>query len=270
MSTIPGTAGRLAALYGLQAEPLYGPAGAPVYDVISQRDPAEIGDVLRLAQGIVGPVLELACGSGRLTLPLAARGHDIVALDNSSALLGLLSVRLLSARLLDDHSGTRLVEADMASFELDESFAFILLGASSVCLLDATQRASTFNRAREHLAPDGVFYLSVLDLADTLVGGVRPVERTRVAVDGRSVITLFQHFDGRRRVRMTSLLHESVDDGITTSRTMYTSEINIVSSTELAGELSAAGFEIIGCRRGPDGEQVQVQLICRLAGGTNG
>lgn len=259
MTAVPGTAGRLADLYGLTAQPLYGPAGATVYDMVSRNDPEEISDVLRLAYGAVGPVLELGCGTGRLTLPLVARGKEVVALDNSPALLAILN-----ARLQDD--GPRVVEADMTRFAFDQSFGLIVLAASSVCLLDAEQRASTFRCVREHLGSDGVFYVSVLDLADTLVSRARPAERVNVMVTDNSVLTLHQYFNGRHKKRTTSLLHEAVDKRVTVDRAMYISDVNIVSSAELSDELDAAGLEVIERKRGPDGEQVEVQLICRRAG----
>lgn len=249
------TAAALAALYRLTPVPLYG-AGAAVYDGIAQVDRAEIGDVLRLAQRAEGPVLELACGSGRLTVPLLARGHRVVALDNSAPLLGLLA-----DRLLDGAPDVRLVECDMTSFDLGERFGLVVLAASSVCLLDRGQRAEMFRCVLEHLAADGLFYVSVLDLDDRL-RGPRPVERTSLLVDRRGVSTLIQHFDGHRGVRTTSLLHESVVDGETTDRALYVSEVRMVGSAELAQELAEAGFEVRERRRGPDGEQVQVQLVC--------
>ncbi|MFI6095675.1 daptide-type RiPP biosynthesis methyltransferase [Lentzea sp. NPDC051213] len=243
-SNIPGTAGQVAALFGLPAKPLYGKEGAPVYDAIARHDPSEIRDVLRLARG---PVLELACGSGRLTVPLAARGHEVVALDNSAALLGMLADRLPAG------ADVRLVEGDMTAFELHRRFGLVVLGTSSVCLLDTSQRAELFACVRRHLA--GVFYVSVLDFAGLLLA--RQAERSTVVVQDQSMITLFQHFDGRRGVRTTSLLQESADH-----RALYTSEVRMVSSEQLAEELAAAGFKILERRRGLDSEQVQVQLIC--------
>ncbi|WP_394621493.1 daptide-type RiPP biosynthesis methyltransferase [Lentzea sp. JNUCC 0626] len=238
---IPGTAGQIAALFGLQAEPLYGKEGASVYDALARHDPSEIRDVLRLARG---PVLELACGSGRLTVPLAARGHEVVALDNSAELLGMLADRLPAG------ADVQLVEGDMTAFELGRAFGLVVLGTSSVCLLDASQRADLFACVRRHL--DGLFYVSVVDFAEPLL--LRQAERSTVVVHEQSVITLLQHFDGRRGVRTTSLVQGH--------NALYTSEVHLVSSAQLAEELVAAGFRILERRRGPDSEQVQVQLIC--------
>lgn len=262
MITVPGTAGRLAQLYSLRAEPLYGAAGAPVYDVVSGQDREEIGDVLRLAQGLSAPILELACGSGRLTLPLIARGHQVVALDNSPALLELLARRRPGGR-----GRVRLVEGDMTAFDLGQSFPLIVLGTSSVCLLDARQRADTFRRVRDHLSEDGVFFVSTMDFADSLLPRVRPVERTALAVVDDSALTLVQHFDGRRRVRTTSLLHETVHNGQSGPRSLFVSEVNILGSTQLEAELADAGLTVTERRRGPGGEQTPVQFVCRPTGG---
>ncbi|GAA5154627.1 MULTISPECIES: daptide-type RiPP biosynthesis methyltransferase [Amycolatopsis] len=253
----PGTAGRLAELYGLRPRPLYGPEGSAVYDAMCRHDATELPDVLRLAQGAPGPVLELACGSGRLTLPLAARGHEVVALDSSAPLLALLKSRIRDERI-------DVVECDMAEFAFDRSFGLIVLAASSVCLLDAGQRAETFRRIAAHLAPGGRCYVSVLDLAGELTTGPRPRERVTVLVDDATVLTLHQHFDGRRAVRTTSLFTEAVPDG---ARALFTSEVAMVGSAELARELAAAGMVVQDVHRGAPGEQVRVQLVCGLAGG---
>ncbi|WP_409496660.1 daptide-type RiPP biosynthesis methyltransferase [Amycolatopsis sp. cmx-11-12] len=259
MTAVPGTAGRLMELYGLRAEPLYGPAGGAVYDRTCGQDTTEISEVLRLAHGITGPVLELACGAGRLTLPLGARGRQVVAVDNSPSLLSLLKSRLRNERI-------SLVEADMTDFSLGRSFALIVLAAFSVTLLDTRQRASLFLRVRQHLAAGGVFYVSGIDHAETLTSGMRPAERVAVVVDDDSVITFYLHFDGRRRILTTSVLQEEVNSQVTAHRALFTSVRHMISSKELADEVRAAGLEVVEIRRGEPGEQVQFQLICRRAG----
>ena len=47
-----------------------------------------------LADRVGGPILEVACGSGRLLLPLARVGYELVGLDSSEPMLGLLEARL--------------------------------------------------------------------------------------------------------------------------------------------------------------------------------
>ncbi len=59
---------------------------ADLYDAIVPPGPCE-AFYRQEARARGGPVLELACGTGRLTLPLARDGHDVVGLDASEAML---------------------------------------------------------------------------------------------------------------------------------------------------------------------------------------
>ena len=263
MISAPGTAGRLAQLYGLRPQELYGPAGAAVYDSMCRYDSTELTDGLRRVQATAGPVLELACGSGRLTFPLASRGHEVVALDNSATLLAMVKERLAAQRI-------SVVEGDMTQFVFDRSFSLIVLGTSSVCLLDADQRAELFRRVADHLTDDGVFYVSGLDLDDRLTARTRDAERVTVLVAGERVLTLHQYFSGRRGVRTTSLFTETVTDHETTGRDLFTSEIFLVGSTRLREEVRAAGLEVVETRHSPPAEQRHFQLTCRRAGGGRG
>lgn len=102
-----------------------------------------------------GPVLELACGSGRLTVPLAEEGLDIEGLDLSPPMLAL-------AREKSDARGLRLLWhlGDMADFTVDRKFSFIFLPNNSVAhLLGWTDLVSCLNRVRRHLKSDGRFAL---------------------------------------------------------------------------------------------------------------
>ena len=61
------------------------------YDVLHREVPGgdDIAFFRRLAVAADGPTLELGCGSGRVTIPLAEAGVDIVGLDRSTAMLRL-------------------------------------------------------------------------------------------------------------------------------------------------------------------------------------
>lgn len=259
MTGVPGTAGKLAQLYGLIPRPLYGPDGSELYHELCRHDTAELSDVLGLAQRSRGPILELACGSGRLTVPLAARGHDVVAVDNSPALLALLRGRAGQTRI-------QPVEADMADFSLGQTFGVIVLATGSVCLLDAEQRARMFGRVRDHLRADGVFYVSVLELAGELASARRAAERVTLMTGHDSVVTMIQYFDGRRGVRTTSLLRERVVDHRTAQRALFTSDVHLVGSAELTEELDDAGLAVLSRSSRTTGDQTTVQLHCQHAG----
>jgi SAM-dependent methyltransferase len=110
-----------------------------------------------------GPVLELACGTGRLTIPIAQSGVNITGAD--------LSVSMLeTARAKAQRAGVRVpfFEADMRSFELPGPFSTILIAGNSLLhLFTADDLIQCFRNVRRHLAPNGrlIFDISKWDLA---------------------------------------------------------------------------------------------------------
>ena len=58
-----------------------------VYDAMNRAVTADVPFYVAEAKAANGPVLELACGTGRLTIPVAENGVEIVGLDSSPSML---------------------------------------------------------------------------------------------------------------------------------------------------------------------------------------
>ncbi len=108
---------------------------------------------LRRAQACGGPVLELACGTGRLALPIAAAGFDTTGLDASAAMLAEAERKARESGLPID-----FIHGDMRSFELGRRFRMIFVGARSLQhLMDIADLVACFSAVSRHLESDGVF-----------------------------------------------------------------------------------------------------------------
>lgn len=106
-----------------------------------------------------GPVLELACGTGRIAIPLARDGHRVVGLDLSESMLA-------GARRKAAEAGVAVswVQGDMREFDLGERFKTILLGFNSICLLLTWQDLeNTLRCVRRHLSDGGRFLVDVFN-----------------------------------------------------------------------------------------------------------
>jgi ubiquinone/menaquinone biosynthesis C-methylase UbiE len=80
-------------------------------------------------------VLELGCGTGRVLLPVAAAGLDVVGLDQSPAMLAIARQKLTT---LDAETRARvqLIEGDMRSFDLGmDRFRLITIPFRAFCHL---------------------------------------------------------------------------------------------------------------------------------------
>lgn len=143
-------------------EPYYYRLGE-VYDEENKGLIADITFYLRKAREYGGPILELACGTGRLSIPLAREGFDVTGLDISKPMLHYARKKAAGLDI-------SWVEADCRDFKMDREFAFIFLGYNSLSHLhDLDSLERCFSRVREHLRDDGHFAIDVFNPNLTLL-----------------------------------------------------------------------------------------------------
>ncbi len=112
--------------------------------------------------GAAAALLEPGCGSGRLFPDFARRGVAVTGVDASAAMLGRARARMAALGLPEP----RLVEADMADFDLGTTFDGALCPINTFTHLTTLDQAAAHLRAvARHLRPGGR-YLVQLDLED--------------------------------------------------------------------------------------------------------
>jgi SAM-dependent methyltransferase len=120
------------------------------YDIEDSSDTG-IAFYTALAQETGGPVLEIACGTGRVSIPIARLDFAVTGLDIVPGMLEL--ARSKSAGL-----PTRWVEGDARTFDLGEQFRLIFLtGNAFQAFLTRADQEALLGRVRAHLHDDGLF-----------------------------------------------------------------------------------------------------------------
>lgn len=100
---------------------------AELYDYVAPyRDRQDVAFFVEMAQESGGPVLEVGCGTGRVLIPTARAGIEIVGLDLSSYMLGICRERLTSEPE-EVQARVQLIEADMRDFQLARSFRLVTI-----------------------------------------------------------------------------------------------------------------------------------------------
>lgn len=134
-------------------------------------------DLLR-RRGPVIDVLDVACGTFALDLPLVKRGYRVVGRD-----LSVEMIRVARRRLADGRRSADVGVGDMRSLDLSRTFdAILCLGTAFNYLATASDVQRALRTFRRHLRPGG---LLVLDLAN-FDAWVRHPQNARVQVDYRS------------------------------------------------------------------------------------
>ncbi len=111
---------------------------------------------LALGQAQGSPILDIGAGTGRVTLPLARAGHEVVALDIDAELLGELGRRAAGLAV-------RTVVADARDFDLPErGFALCVVPMQTIQLFGGEQERAHFLRsAARHLQPGGALAIAI-------------------------------------------------------------------------------------------------------------
>jgi len=143
---------------------------ARIYDPWSASVTEDISFYLEEAKGCVGPVVELAVGSGRIAVPLAQAGHRVIGVDLSEGMLGV-------ARALAEENGVAgLVDlrvGDLREPPVDELVELVICPFRSLLhMQDEKEKLRALRAARDLLAPGGRFVFDVFapspeDIAET-------------------------------------------------------------------------------------------------------
>ena len=113
---------------------------------------------LELAQQIGGPILDVACGTGRLTRAIAETGLNITGLD-------IMPTMLTQARKLARHLDIEWVQADCRTMELDRRFRLLLMTSHAFqCLLTDQDQRDFLERAYHNLDSGGVLAFETRNL----------------------------------------------------------------------------------------------------------
>jgi SAM-dependent methyltransferase len=123
-----------------------------VYDLVGKDIPYGLDFYVTLAREANGPVLDIACGTGRILLPCLQAGVDIEGLDLFEPMLKTLRAKAAALDLTP-----RLHQADMSDFSLPRRFGLVMIPFNAF-IHNMTQETQIrcLQLCREHLLPGGM------------------------------------------------------------------------------------------------------------------
>lgn len=143
---------------------------ADIYDAVYSYVRSDIPFYTQQAVESGGPVLELGVGTGRIAIPTAQLGIDVVGIDSSSAMLSKAGEKIQSLR--EGAGSVELIRADMRDFDLRDAngarrqFPLVTIPFRGfLALMTVEDQTSALQNIRRHLGPGGrlVFNIFVPD-----------------------------------------------------------------------------------------------------------
>jgi SAM-dependent methyltransferase len=193
-----------------------------------------------VAGAVDGPVLDVGAGTGRVTLELAGRGIDMMALDSDAELLDALRERAAAAGV-----DVPTVCADARSFDVaPRRFGAVIVPMQTLQLFGgAAGRAAFLRCARSHLVPGGIVAAALADALESFDSesdglpdpdlaehdGVRYVSQALAVVDEGDAAAIHR-------------LREVAGPGGARSESHDVIRLDRVSAEQLEDEARALGF----------------------------
>jgi SAM-dependent methyltransferase len=254
----------------------------PSYDLIAglydedmgrNNDGKDVGFYADCAARVPGPVLELACGTGRISLPLIKRGCQVHALDASLPMLKELTRKAELLLSEEEKSRLHIYWNDMRDWDLTRKFSLILCAYSAFTyLVNDEDQASALRRVYSHLTHGGLFVL------DTFI----PHYEVLLLPDSHVFFDYQRHINGgilleRQKTIQKDLTHQInvitrtyrmlSSDGEPQSTLVTKERIRYYFHGELVTLLQSHGFEVLeqygGFERHPyDYRESMMVLIC--------
>jgi SAM-dependent methyltransferase len=178
-----------------------------LYDVFFEDFDQGLDFYLDLARAADGPILDVACGTGRIMLPCLKEGLDVDGLDLSPAMLARLWEKAQEAGF-----HPQLHQAGMAEFRLPRRYALIMIPFNAfVHNLTTDDQVATLARCREHLLPGGQLAFDTFFPGAALVAapdGIRNLEAEARHPETGMPVRLF---DTHTLDRVNQIMHSSME-----------------------------------------------------------
>ena len=208
-----------------------------------------------------GSALDLACGTGRLTIALAKAGLSCVGLDASEPMLAW-------ARTKSEGVDVSYRQGDMRDFDLNQTFDLITLAGNAFqALLSNGDQERLLLCAREHLKQDGVFAFNTRNLRHEDRRTIPTYEFWHDFADstGQLVKVYGKQTDNPSKNTVCYTINRIWPD----TETITDIELRFTSMADLEQKLETSGFEILN-RYGDfdknpfSSTSPNIILVCRL------
>jgi len=197
------------------------------------------------ARSLGGPLLDLACGTGRMALRMAELGYQVTGVDITPEMIGW-------ARQKAAKQGVSIewVVADARTFHLQKQFSFIyILENVFQFFLTRADQEALLARVREHLLPEGCFLFETRNPTPrNLLEGRRPEPQKFTLPDGGHLVITEQHYyDPMTQIQHYTYHHTFLQpEGKPGEKTVRTA-LRYVYPQEMEALLFYNGFQIRAC-----------------------
>ncbi|NQZ44412.1 MAG: class I SAM-dependent methyltransferase [Flavobacteriaceae bacterium] len=211
-------------------------------------------------------ILELCCGTGRLTLPLAQKGHQIDGVDFTPSMLEKAKNKASEADI-----SIRFIEGDIRTLELKKQYDLVFIPFNSIHhMYTNADLFKALATVAKHLKPKGRFIFDCFnpDLGLLVNGQNQPYEISKYTTDDGRAVRIEEHMMYDSTTQVNRIKWEFyINDSFDSTQQL---DMRLFFPQELDAYLQWNGFQITqkfgGFDEQPFGARSQKQVyVCRIA-----
>lgn len=186
-------------------------------------------------------ILELCCGTGRLTIPIAKDGYDITGIDYTSSMLEQAKIKSSEANLKIE-----FIEADIRTFDLPGKYDLIFIPFNSIHhLYQNKDLFKAFDAIKNHLKEGGLFLLDCFNPnIQFIIEGEKDLKEIAnyKTTDGREVlIKEIMRYENKTQINRIEW-HHYINGEFNSIQNL---DMRLFFPQELDSYLEQSGFKII-------------------------
>lgn len=217
---------------------------ADIYDFYVNVD-FDIPFFLKETENVKGEILELMCGTGRVSIPLLNAGRQMLCVDYSRGMLDSFERKIKNKNYSVD-----LIKMDVTNLNLNKKFCLIILPFHSITEIISTDlQIKALQSISLHLDKDGIFILTLqnpktqLKLADgiTRIMGKFPIEENR-----QLIISYMNQYNESDKIVSGFQFYEIYDSAnVLIEKRFLDINFKPITDSELRNMIKTAELEIV-------------------------
>lgn len=217
---------------------------AHVYDLVYDYKTEDIEFYQDLAKKAGSPALELACGTGRILIPIAREGVKITGIDLTENML-----KILKKKLRKENESTRknveVMKGNMVNFRL-KKFNMICLPFTSFFVLNKAEQKKCLKNVYNHLNPKGIFVMDAFHFDSNHPQDVIQHHNT-VPYEGGYITKMASNVrEDRKQMMHVTFFYDFISRKGQVKRIIEKFDLHWVLPDQMREMLKAAGFGKIG------------------------
>lgn len=188
-------------------------------------------------------ILELMCGTGRVSLPLIESGYPLTCVDYSAEMLRVFR------RKLDASKHDKIICQDVCNLDLGEQFDLVMIPFNSIAeITDAEKRKQAIYSIYRHLLPGGKFFCTLYHPAyrvKSADGNIKALGKFPLENDKTLMVTYYNNYSDKDKIISGTQFYEIYDDKNTLIEKRYLDiRFSVISRDEMQIAASEAGFSL--------------------------